>query len=56
MIDFGNFVTMKTSWLPDIIYTPYNVLSHNDNGILLEIKLYLIESKDTICDVYDYLT
>ena len=52
MVDFENYVTMQTSWLPDIFDTPYNVLFHNDNRILLVIKLYLIESKDNSCDVY----
>lgn len=49
---FWNYVTMQTSQLPNTIDTPYNVLPHNDNRILLVIKLYLIESKDISCDVY----
>ena len=43
---------MHTYWFPDIIDAPYNVLSRNDNEILLVIKLYLIESKDASFDVY----
>ena len=52
MIDFGNYVTMQTSRLHDIINTPYNVLSHNDNRVLIIIKINLIKSNDTNCDVY----
>ena len=49
MVDFENYITMHTSYHID---TPYNVSPHNDNKVLLVIKLHLIESKDASFDVY----